>query len=907
MPNEESINEIVSPKAISQVEVDLVKALEKSNLALQDNIKSVATLNDAIANSKGFASYNAKTAAAASAQERVQKTIAQRQLTEEKLAAFQAAEASRESARNIKRIADEQKLAALREKKRKTIISDSAAEVAAYEKSKQGIEGVTNTVNRLNEAEGRAANSAIAGAGKIQAANKGVAQTQSTVETVTNNVGKAAERSGNIFTQLYSKIRLAAAIIPGLGIQGIFALGFTGVYELIKAFDTYIPKVKDAALVSKELGAAVASDEFKTAVSNVSDLRINIDLAKKGFLDKDRVVKQYNETIGKTTGFVTNLNQAEAALNKNANAYIQFTLLKSAANAALNESALKAVEAQKAALAPTSASQLNADSDVSILDRLKVAFSQTDDALVASKNKRVKTATEQKDQLLKIAEDFRKQAAKIAFDNGFNFFEDKQEKTKTTKPKVEKDNSLEQLRKDSIEIINNDKASFQERLGALESFLSVSNQLYKNKEGERSKALIDYKNYEKKINDDANKAILDQFTKDEQERIRVLQQSNSNELEINEQKRSAVALALDSQYADGIISKEEYDAKIYQLDKKASMDAIKLQLDTLDAILEIQRQDLFNGIGSEDEYTANLKKQAELRVKYSKIEVDAKIKAREDSAKAAEKELDAIKQLTAKSLEFGKALIDGIYTRRLNALADESAALNKKKQQDIENVNDSVLTEQQKADQIAIINARADAQQTVIDEKIRQQKIKQAKADKAQAIAQIIIQTALAQVKVIGQAGLLGFVFSPLITALGALSLATALATPIPQFEKGGTTKHDGHIITGEAGTELRINPDGSQELTASQANLSYAKAGTKIIPNHELVRMMAKPDQIQYVGGQSVDINALIAEQKNTTKVLKKAFGDQSVHSTIVTKNGWFANNTKMARVKKHINRNFS
>lgn len=906
MPNEESINEIVSPKAISQVEVDLVKALEKSNLALQDNIKSVATLNDSIANSKGFASYNAKTAAAAAAQERVQKTIAQRQLTEEKLAAFQAAESQRETARNIKRIADEAKLAAIREKKRKTIISDSAAEIAAYEKSKQGIEGLTSTVNRLNEAEARAANAAVAGAGKVQTANKGIAQTQTTVETVTNNIGKAAERSGNIFTQLYSKIRLAAAIIPGLGIQGIFALGFTGIYELIKAFDTYIPKVKDAALVSKELGVAVASDEFKTAVSNVSDLRINIDLAKKGFLDKDRVVKQYNETIGKTTGFVTNLNQAEAALNKNANAYIQFTLLKASANAALNEAASKAVEAQKAALAPSKFSELNADSDVSILDRLKSAFAQTDDALVESKNKRVKTATEQKDQLLKIAEDFRKQAAKIAFDNGFNFFEDKQ--TKPKKPKAEpKDRSLENIIKQSKSIIENEKETIETRLSVLDSFFSASQQLAGKNDIKRQQAIYDTEQYRKKITDDANKEILKQFTKDEQERINILQQSNNEVLEVNEKQRAAVAQALDSQYADRIISKEEYEAKIYQLDKKASIDAIKTQLDTLDAILEIQRQDLFNGIGSEDEYTANLKKQSELRIKYSKIESDAKIKAREDAAKASEKELDAIKQLTAKSLEFGKALIDGIYTRRLNALSDESAALNKKKQQDIENVNDSVLTEEQKADKIAIINARADAQQTLIDERIRQQKIKQAKADKAQAIAQIIIQTALAQVKVIGQAGLLGFAFSPLITALGALSLATALATPIPQFEKGGTVKRDGPIITGEAGTELRINPDGSQELTDSKANLSYAKAGTKIIPNHDLVRMMAKPDKIQYVGGQSVDINALIAEQKNTTKVLKKAFGDKPVNNTIITKNGWLQNSGKMDKINKHIKRNFN
>ena len=82
-----------------------------------------------------------------------------------------------------------------------------------------------------------------------------------------------------------------------------------------------------------------AKDEFTEAYKNVQLLTTNIQLAKDGFISKEGVVKQYNETIGKTTGLVSSLNEAEAALNKNAQAYIDFTLKKAVANIALGKAA----------------------------------------------------------------------------------------------------------------------------------------------------------------------------------------------------------------------------------------------------------------------------------------------------------------------------------------------------------------------------------------------------------------------------------------------------------------------------------------------------------------------------------------------------------------------------------------
>lgn len=918
MPNEESINEIVSSKAISQVEIDLVKALEKSNQALQDNIKSVKTLNDAIANSKGFAAYNANTQKAAILQERQNKLTVERQIKETQLGNLLARNAAKE-------LADQQKLQALREKRRKTIISDSAAEVAAYEKSKQGIDGVTNTVNKLNIAEAKAASSATALTAATKTTNVALKETEEITEKVSSGFGTKLANGAN---KAFGFVRQLAYILPGVGIAGLLGFATEPILKYISTLNLF-KKTIDQILETRKQVNDVNLKGGQNAQLEIAQLKTLYSVAtdvNRSQSERYKYVKQLQQQYPET---FKNFSLEDIALGK---------AFKGYTNLAESILATARARASQDKIAENSSRQLG-DEQIVVdervnNERIKNAIKNQEALRNISRNAPIKNAQAAQGeetanaQTIKSLKKEQAESDKIITDatrdrniletrnlallKNINTQLDKGAELtdlndpKSPKTKKVKDNSLEQIRKDSIEIINNEKATLEERYGALESFLNASNQLYKKNEGERNKAILDGKNFEKKIIEDANKAILVEFTADEKARVQLLQDSNNGELEIIESKRSAVKLALDNQYADGIINKEQYDAKIYQLDKKAALDSIALQLDTIDQIIEIQRQDLFNGVGSQEELSANEKKQSQLRIQYSKIETDAKIKNRDEAVKAAEKELEAIKQLTQKSLEFGKALIDGIYTRRLNGLANESAALDKKKQQDIENVNDSILTEQQKADQIAIINARSEAKQTEIDERIRQQKIKQAKADKAQAIAQIIIQTALAQIKVIGQAGLLGFVFSPLITALGALSLATVLATPIPQFEKGGTVKNDGMIITGEAGTELRIDPSGKQSLTDSSANLSYAKAGTKIIPNHELIKMMAKPDSKQFVGGQSVDISKLVEEQRNTTSVLKKAFGDKPVNSTLITKHGWYSREQKMSSIKKHIGRNF-
>jgi hypothetical protein len=173
------------------------------------------------------------------------------------------------------------------------------------------------------------------------------------------------------------------------------------------------------------------------AVNNVNQLNIEVGLAKEGFIQKDKVVEHYNETMGKTTGIVKSLDEVEQQLVKNGEAYITMTLYKAAANLALEEAAKSQLEAEKTR-------QKKLAEFASFNDKVTIATSEREDteankAFVREQNKQRLIDLQKKRKQeeininqnaananLSIAKKFNEDAAKIAKDFKFNFFGDTQ-------------------------------------------------------------------------------------------------------------------------------------------------------------------------------------------------------------------------------------------------------------------------------------------------------------------------------------------------------------------------------------------------------------------------------------------------------------------------------------------------
>jgi hypothetical protein len=267
-----------------------------------------------------------------------------------------------------------------------------------------------------------------------------------------NNITATAESFSYLKAQTGSTggaLKALASSLMGTGgiLLGVSLLttGFTLLAQSGLSFSDVINKLKGntdayADALKKTNDEAYASKGVQEAVTNVNSLTNEINLAKQGFLDKDKVVEHYNETIGKTTGLVNSIEEAEKALIKNGDAYIQMTLLKAAATLALDEAAKKQLEAERTRVRKL-AEFTNAFLDADLTQtRSKEQYEQKQKDLAQKqtnrKNAEIKEAEDAAKINLSIAKKFQDDAAKIAKQFSFNFFGDNKETKTFNTPQV---------------------------------------------------------------------------------------------------------------------------------------------------------------------------------------------------------------------------------------------------------------------------------------------------------------------------------------------------------------------------------------------------------------------------------------------------------------------------------------
>jgi hypothetical protein len=173
--------------------------------------------------------------------------------------------------------------------------------------------------------------------------------------------------------------------------------------------------ISHATLSLGVLNKALQSTDYSNAVQQVTQLKTNIDLARKGFLDKKTVLEQYNKTLGKTMGTTNDLNQAEKNLINKGDDYIKMTLLKAEAQLAFQNAAQKAIEIEQE-------KHKSDDDELSWWDKVTTSFETSlffhGDAVKnkAKQNRQeaIDDLNNQKNTYTKIAGDFETQAARIS-------------------------------------------------------------------------------------------------------------------------------------------------------------------------------------------------------------------------------------------------------------------------------------------------------------------------------------------------------------------------------------------------------------------------------------------------------------------------------------------------------------
>jgi len=229
-------------------------------------------------------------------------------------------------------------------------------------------------------------------------------------------------------------ILLAVSLLTtGLTVMAQKGMSVADVFnKLTGDFDEYADALKKANL------AAYNDDGVVKAVSDVNQLREEVKLAKDGFLDKEKVVKHYNETMGKTAGLVSDLNGVEQQLIKNGDAFIKMQLYKATATLAQAEAAKEMLNQEKI-------SQQSAKDHIGVLEVMKGAFTAVASGQsimstgmfatvegIKAQAKAFEDSRKKMNANMTIAKKYNQMAAQISKNQGFNFFEDNKA-GKTTK------------------------------------------------------------------------------------------------------------------------------------------------------------------------------------------------------------------------------------------------------------------------------------------------------------------------------------------------------------------------------------------------------------------------------------------------------------------------------------------
>lgn len=662
-------------------------------------------------------------------------------------------------------------------------------------------------------------------AGRIlQAEAKGIDEQLKTLEGSTGrfqrNVGNYTNSIVGVFKKGFAGLSTLANILPGLGISGVLLLAFEAVKKLSGAFFSLSDSMKKSEEQQDQLNKAFEDSSYKEAVKNVQELTNYIDLAKNGFADKKDVLDQYNKVLGDTIGKANSLDEAEQLLVKNGEAYIKITLLKAAANSALSEAAQLAVDLAKdqqdpnardlaVTLRRTEAEQKfgkeirqsaefqrllreennafnrqlseRTPENIAAYQKLKGAADSFYEEQLTFKSGGKKA--ENKKTLEEIALQFQKDAATLAQKFNINLFDGNKDDSKNILKKLKKEADdlatalfrLQEIRlkreADIAEIIlENDKKGLQERLAALEVF------------EKKRLEIIELTRKQEITNAEGNAT-----------KIKLAEERATDSiirLRIDTNKRITQILSSQKVEEQKIITVKVYD---------------KLYSDLEDRIKEYYR----NKKKFDDENASNEKKLAEDKKKLQQ-------------------------QLVSELTTLAFTLLTGNIEREKNALQEQIDLLEQKKQKDIEVANQTITNTSDRADAIAVIEARANAQREQLQQKQRQLDNKKAQFDKAQAIARIIQETAAAIVAQIKGLPLTAPIIA-LISAIGAAQLATVIATPIPKYREGTKDHPGGKMIVGDGKkSEMVVFPDGSIMKTPATDTMMTAPAGTVVYPDFD-------------------------------------------------------------------------
>jgi hypothetical protein len=417
----------------------------------------------------------------------------------------------------------------------------------------------------------------------------------------------------------------------------------------------------------------------------------------------------------------------------------------------------------------------------------------------------------------------------------------------------------------------------------------------------------------------------DQFIKDQEERlekeIAVIQSGEAKRQLARAQGIQLERHALDTAYIARVSKVKEGSEARKKLDEKYAKDRADLEYSYAVAEVNsaIQQAELIIAAKkrANQDTTAEETELAKLRMKLSDITTQhildngkKEYKNWQDRLKDTEKGLQSIQGLWKGATTFISGLVGANTDKQKNDLEDQKKAVEDKSRADIDAINASALTTQEKADQIAIVEAKAASKKEELTRKQAQLDEKRAKFDKAANIGRIAIETALAVVHQLSSGDPFTAIPRAIAAgALGAAELAVAIATPIPKFKDGRDGGPATAAIVGDGGKqEVITSPDLSQAyVTPKSDTLTYLQKDWKVFPDIESFQASAGGSvPVMHMAGEGGSNDRLIMAMAREIGSLKSVITSMPQTKWVMTADGFRKFQIRNNEVTEYLNANF-
>lgn len=390
--------------------------------------------------------------------------------------------------------------------------------------------------------------------------------------------------------------------------------------------------------------------------------------------------------------------------------------------------------------------------------------------------------------------------------------------------------------------------------------------------------------YAKKLAE-AEKKRIEEKKKYTDEMLRLEEEQSSLRIAATSTGYKELENIITENYSKGLLSRKEYDEAMRELERKSANEQLQIQIDAAEKMIEIAEA---SGVVSKQRIEMLRESIKAMEAEIGSINADDQLKKAEEQQDITRRNFEVLKGYSSalkdlasdidspfagifdgmdkgfsimsdkisgvwKELTDGEKMerttemwasmvsgigemISSIYDRQIESIEAEQEANEKAGEEEISRIE--VLEERG-----AITTEEAEARKRAAEDKTAQKnaelekkkaalRTKQAKFEKATSIAEAAIQIAGGILQTIKQLGFPAAI--PMIAALGAMGaiqLATIIATPIPKYAKGTDSHKGGLAVVGDGGVPETIVTEKGAYITPSVPTLVDIPKGAKVIP----------------------------------------------------------------------------